>query len=73
MLPHLEGLGEFRVTERPDLADTVAALRPQLERLRRGEWRLLIMGPATSRERDEAALLSARLMDLADAVVEGSR
>lgn len=52
----------------PDVTETLAALRPQLARLRRGEWRLIIVGPATTRERDEAALLSARILDLADAV-----
>jgi 3-deoxy-D-arabino-heptulosonate 7-phosphate (DAHP) synthase len=55
----------------PDLAAAVADLKPAVERLRRGEWRLLILGPCSSRERDEAALLSARLMEIAEVVGAG--
>ena len=54
-----------------ELADAMADLRPAVERLRRGEWRLLIMGPCSSRERDEAVLLSARLVEIAEAVGAG--
>lgn len=50
----------------PTPAETVAALRPIAERLRRGEWRVLVTGPRTSTERDLAAMFQARVLDLLD-------
>lgn len=38
-------------------------LRPALERINRGEWRILVMGPTTAAEREEARTLHARLLD----------
>lgn len=47
-----------------DVADAVANLQPALERLRRGEWRLIAMGPATASERDEARMFPVHLANL---------
>ena len=51
-----------------DPAEAIAAIRPLLERVRRGDWTLEVKGPASTRERDEAGFFSARLLDLADAL-----
>jgi hypothetical protein len=51
-----------------DILNAVAGLQPSLDRLRRGEWRVLIMGPKDSRERDAASLFHVHLLDLADAL-----
>lgn len=50
------------------VVEALSSLRPQLDRLRRRQWRVLIMGPTSPRERDEAATFAARLLDLADAL-----
>jgi len=55
-----------------DVVDAVADLQPLLDRVRRGEWRVTIDGPQSPRERDAAALLTVRLMDLAE-VLEARR
>lgn len=51
-----------------DLVDAVSDLRPSLDRVRRGEWRLLLFGPRSAQERDAAAMFQSRLLDLADAI-----
>jgi len=67
----MKGFGLLR--DVPDgTVDALTALRPMLQRIRRGDWRVMVMGPTSARERDEAATFSARLCDLAD-YVEGLR
>jgi hypothetical protein len=51
-----------------DILNAVAGLQPSLDRVRRGEWRVLIMGPKDSRDRDAASLFHVHLLDLADAL-----
>lgn len=51
-----------------DILNAVAGLQPALDRVRRGEWRLLVMGPQDARERDAASLFHVHLLDLADAL-----
>ena len=48
------------------LTELAVLLRPTYARPRRGEWRVLITGPRTARQREEASLFQARLMELAD-------
>lgn len=64
------GRFHFGTTEQVpvEVMDALAALQPGLHRLRRREWRVMVIGPSSSRERDAAAIFSARLHDLADAV-----
>ena len=51
-----------------DVLDCVQSLQPLLARVRRREWSVLITGPRTAADRDAAAVLQARLLDLADAL-----
>lgn len=53
----------------PAAVDAVQALEPLLAPLRAGRWRLMVLGAQGPRERDEAATLAARILDLADAVL----
>lgn len=39
-------------------------LRQAVERINRGEWRLLVMGPTNASEREEARMFHARLLEL---------
>lgn len=49
-----------------DISDTLAVLRPSLARIRRGEWRLEVAGPASPHDRDVARMLPLRLLELCD-------
>ena len=65
-------LSSQRILPTADPLEVVAGLRPALERLRTGQWQLMVVGCASARERDEASMLQCRLLDLADAL-EGRR
>ena len=54
------------------VVDAVANLQPALDRIRRGEWRVIVMGPHSSCERDQARMFPVHLLDLADAL-DGQR
>jgi hypothetical protein len=51
-----------------DQAEALHLLRPVLERVRAGEWRIELSGPRTATELDAAALFEAQLIELADAI-----
>lgn len=51
-----------------DSAEVIAAIRPMLNRVRNGDWRLLVIGATSPHDRDQAATFAARLLDLADAL-----
>lgn len=63
-----QGLKELRGAETADTAELLDAVRPSVDRLRRGEWRLLLTGPRNSAERDEAAMFQARLLELLESL-----
>lgn len=46
-----------------DTASFLTDMQPALEHIRRGEWRLMIIGPASSAERALASMFQARLLD----------
>lgn len=50
------------------VVDAVANLQPALDRIRRGEWRVMVTGPRSSHERDVARMFPVHLLDLADAL-----
>lgn len=52
----------------PEAGDVVEAITPLLARVRSGEWRLMVIGPRDGRERDQAAMFTSRILDLADAM-----
>jgi hypothetical protein len=56
--------------ERAHVAETLAAVRPVLDRLWRREWRVLITGATNARERDAASLFQARPLELLDSMVQ---
>lgn len=51
-----------------DAVEAIAQLRPMLNSVRSGAWRVLVVGCSNSRERDAAAMFVPRLLDLADAL-----
>lgn len=50
------------------VVDAVANLQPALDRIRSGEWRVMVMGARSASERDTARMFPVHLLDLADAL-----
>lgn len=66
-------LAEVRAEWVPvDLLDAVAGLQPGLDRLREGDWRVLILGARCAADRRAAAAFQAALLNLSD-VLEARR
>jgi hypothetical protein len=56
----VDPLGELSPS---DPSETLMALRPVIDRIRRGDWRLEVAGPQTAADADGLALLQVRLFE----------
>lgn len=55
-----------------DVSEILAALRPALVRIRRGEWRLQVDGAASPHDSDLARMVPVRFLELCD-LLDGGR